>query len=406
MPLEISIYNKQQRTSASGKSYLARVCVFTPGQSGRLTEADQVAPFYTRDQKGDKQWIRLDARTITEAKAEATKAQDVRAAVAAGVPVLAQAGKDGDRLTVRIAAYLEEVESNKSRATYLAYNRSLELFKGSCHRQNLQDVRREDLLAFKTYLRKQDDLGDRAHYNHFLNVSVFFKWAKHPLICMGVRKNDWPVKNERAPEEYTSEEIEALLKAAAGTYRGRKKAKGEKKDDRLLLNSFRRSGLRDGEMSHLTYGDIDGKRSLWTIRPKEGHKLKTKGSQRSVPVGEWLTRKVLEQKKAEGKRDGDVIFPNTLGQPDEHLLRILKRISTKAGLTGRVDQHKFRSTAITTWLRNGSTVPEVMFYCGHVNPATILRYAANVNLQKPEIRNRVTLGAKRTVFAVYVGEPA
>jgi integrase len=390
MPLEISIYNKQQRTSATGKSYLARVCVFTPGQHGRLTEADQVAPFYIRDQKGDKQWIRLEARTITEAKTEAAKAQDVLTAVAAGVPVLAPGGKDGERLTARIAAYLEEVESNKSRATWLAYNRSLELFKESCRRQNVQDVRREDLLAFKTYLRKQDDLGDRAHYNHFLNVSVFFKWAKHPLIGLGVRKNDWPVKNERVPEEYTSEEIEALLKAAAGTYRGQKRAKGEKKDDRLLLNAFLCSGLRDGEMSHLTYEDIDGKHSLWTVRPKEGHTLKTKESQRVVPVGEWLTKKVLEQKKAEGKRDGDVIFPNTLGKPDEHLLRILKRISTKAGLTGRVDQHKFRSTAITTWLRNGSTVPEVMAYCGHVNPATILRYAANVNLQRPEVRNRVT----------------
>ncbi|HXA75602.1 MAG TPA: hypothetical protein VNV41_00585, partial [Candidatus Acidoferrales bacterium] len=146
MPLEISIYNKQQRTSASGKSYLARVCVFTPGQHGRLTEADQLAPFYIRDQKGDKQWIRLEARTITEAKAEAAKAQDVLAAVAAGVPVLAPGGKDGERLTTRIAAYLEEVESNKSRATWLAYNRSLELFKESCRRQNVQDVRREDLL--------------------------------------------------------------------------------------------------------------------------------------------------------------------------------------------------------------------------------------------------------------------
>lgn len=52
MALQISIYNKQQRTSASDKSYLARVCVFNPGQSGRLTEADQVPPFYIRDQKG------------------------------------------------------------------------------------------------------------------------------------------------------------------------------------------------------------------------------------------------------------------------------------------------------------------------------------------------------------------
>ena len=140
----------------------------------------------------------------------------------------------------------------------------------------------------------------------------------------------------------------------------------------------------------LSHGDIDGKHSLWTVRPKAGHNLKTKESQRVVPVGEWLTKKVLEQKKAEGKQNEDLIFPNTRGKPDGHLLRILKRVSKKAGLTGRVDQHKFRSTAITTWLRNGSTVPEVMAYVGHVSPTTILRYAAKVNLQKKENRDRIT----------------
>jgi integrase len=390
MALEISIYNKQRKVSAAGKEYIARVCVFTPGQSGRLSDADQLPPFYIRDQRGAKQWIRLEARTISEAKTEAKKAQDILQAAAKGVPVALPDTDDGHRLATKIAAYLEEIEANKARGTYLAYNRSLELFKASCRRLNLEDVRREDLLAFKTYLRRQDSLGDRSRYNHFLNVSVFFKWANHRSIAMGVKKNDWPAKPERDPEEYTTEEIKALLTAAAKTYRGRDRAKVETKDDRLLLNAFLCSGLRDGEVAHLTYGDIDGKHSLWTVRPKAGHSLKTKESQRVVPVGEWLTKKVLEQKKVEGKQNEDLIFPNTRGKPDGHLLRILKRVSKKAGLTGRVDQHKFRSTAITMWLRNGSTVPEVMAYVGHVSPTTILRYAAKVNLQKKENRDRIT----------------
>jgi integrase len=389
MSLEIAIYNKQLRVSTTGKSYNARVAVFTPSQSGRLTEADQIPPFYVRDRRGNKQWVRLEARTIAAAKVEAGKAQKILEAAAAGVPVLT-ADKDGCKLAHQIAIYLEETEANKSRATWLAYNRSLGLFKESCRRWNVDDVRREDLLAFKTYLRKQNDFGDRARYNHFLNVAVFFKWAKHPLIAMGVRKNDWLPKPERDAEEYSQEEIESLLTAAASTYRGQNKAKGVMKDDRLLLNAFLCSGLRDGEMSHLSYGDIDDKHSLWLVRPKAGHNLKTKESQRAVPVGEWLTKRIMEQKKTEGKQNDDLIFPNTKGAADEHLLRILKRIAAKAGLTGRVDQHKFRSTAITTWLRNGCTVPDVMRFVGHRDPVTILRYAANVNLQKRENRERVT----------------
>jgi integrase len=376
MALQISIYNKQQRTSASDKSYLARVCVFNPGQSGRLTEADQVPPFYIRDQKGGKQWIRLDARSIAEAKVEAAKAQDVMVAAAAGLDVLMPGSENGQRLTVRIAAYLEEVEANKSRATWLAYNRSLELFKESCRRQNVQDVRREDILAFKTYLRKKKIEG-RSLYNHFLNTSVFFGWAGQTFISMGIKKNDWAPKPEREAEAYDEDQIAAMMKAASD-------------EERLLLKAFLNSGLRDGEMMHLSYGDIDARNSIWTVQPKKGHNLKTEESQRRVPVHESITKKIMERMKAQKKTAADLIFPAKNGKADGHMIRIVKRVAKKAGVQGRVDSHKFRSTAITLWLRNGSTVPEVMAYCGHVNPSTILRYAANVNLAKKDNRDKVT----------------
>jgi integrase len=386
MALELSIYNRQTLTSkTTNKTYQGYACVFTPGQSGRLSEADQVGPFYIRDQKGGKQWLRLEARTIGDAKTEAIQAQT---SMAAGIPVVSSS-EDGQKLTSRIAVYLNEVESNKALNTWRAYNRSLELFKESCHRANVQDVRREDLLAFKTYLRNQGS-GDRAIHNHFLNVSVFLKWAGHRLADMKLTKYDWPAKPERDPEEYTADEIEALLTAAASTYRGLDRAANETHDDRLLLQAFLCSGFRHGEIAHLTYGDIDGNHSLWSVRPKAGHTLKTRESQRVVPVPEWLTKRVLDQKTRDGKHNDDLVFPSVGGKANEHSLTILKRVAEKAGLTGRIDQHKFRSTAITMWLRNGSTVPETMDYVGHVNPATILRYAAKVNLQKKENRDKVT----------------
>jgi integrase len=391
--LELSLYNRQTHASKKnpGKTYIGYVCVWSPGQSGRLSDADQRAPFYIRDQRGGKQWIRLEARTITEAKDEAKKAQDILQAESKGLTVAESQGlKDENRLTTRILAYLEEVEANKSKGTYAAYNRSLELFKESCHRLHIGDVKREDLLAFKTFLKKQD-MSDRSVYNHFLNTMIFLKWCK---LTTEVKKTDWPPKPEREPEEYYDDEIDKLLKRAAKTFRGIEKRKGDPtgpgSDDRLLLNSFLCSGLRDGEMAHLTYGEIDPRHSLWSVRSKDGHNLKTKESQRQVPVPAWLTKKIMEKRAAEKKTDEDLIFPNTLGQPDEHLLRILQRIAEDAGVTGRVDNHKFRSTAITWWLRNGTAWPDVMRYVGHASPTTILRYAAKVNLQKPEHREKVT----------------
>jgi integrase len=204
-----------------------------------------------------------------------------------------------------------------------------------------------------------------------LNVCIFLAWAKHPAESLGIKKGDWPVKEERDPEAYTEEEIDKLLKVASGTFRGNAKKAGEKRDDRLLLKAFLYSGLRDGELQHLSYGDIDVKHSLWIVRPKEAHNLKTKESQRRVPVGEDLTKKIIERKEAEGKTGENLIFPNTTEiDPDTHLIRITQRIAELAGIEGRVDNHKFRATTITTWLRNGIAVPDVMGWVGHVSPAT------------------------------------
>jgi integrase len=186
------------------------------------------------------------------------------------------------------------------------------------------------------------------------------------------------------------------LKAASGTFRGNAKKEGEKRDDRLLLKAFLNSGLRDGELQHLSYGDIDVKHSLWSVRPKDHnlktreHKLKTIESQRRVPVGEALTKKIMERKE-EGKTGEDLIFPNTTeSHPDTHLIRITKRVAELAGLEGRVDNHKFRATAITTWLRNGNAVPDVMEWVGHKSPDTILRYYAKVKLEQKEHRQKAT----------------
>jgi integrase len=169
-----------------------------------------------------------------------------------------------------------------------------------------------------------------------------------------------------------------------------KRRKGEERDDRLLLNAFLNSGMRDDELSHLTYGDIDAKHSVWKVRAKGDHNLKTAKSKRDIPVGDWLTAKVMEQKKVEGKQDADLIFPSARGGVDTHLIRITQRIAELAGVKGRVDNHKFRATAITMWLRDGNTVFDVMSWVGHDSTETLKRYAEKLKLENPENRRKAT----------------
>jgi integrase len=391
--LELRIYNLQKQTSESGKEYTGRVLAFAPGQRGAIPAAAETAPFYVRDQRNGKQWIRLDARTLAEAKIEAEKIQHRLEARAKGVEVVEASDANQERLTVRIAHYLNEVEANKSVSTWRLYHRSLELFKESCRRLNVQDVNREDMLAFKTFLKRKG-FESRSVYNHFLNVTVFFAAVKG-RNSLGLKEADWPPKTERLVEEYDLDELQKLIKTAATTFQGMDRNsgryKGTKKDDRLLLNAFLNTGMRNGELAHLTYADIDARHSLWTVKPTEGHKLKTEKAQRQVPVGEWLTKKVMEQKAAEGKKDSDLVFPAPVGGGvNKHLLNIVKRVAELAGVTGRVDMHKFRATAITTWLRAGNTPQDIREWVGHEDPGMLDRYVAKLKLQDQKARAKAT----------------
>ena len=345
-----ALYNGRKKTFAEGTYYLR----------------------YTENGKQRYEAVGTDPAIATAKRIERSGYLDARAAglhvVEAPLPQT-----HGGGLAETIETYLAEIRANKKKRTWQAYANSLAFFARSCKKVQVQSIGRTDMLEFKTFLKSQQ-MGKRSVYNNFLNVMVFLKWAK---VQTGILKNDWPPKPEREPEEYSDAEIEKLLTAALD-------------EERLILNCFLCSGVRSGELAHLTYGDIDFTHSVWTIRDKEDWDTKTEGSKRNVPVPEWLTKKIADR-MSNGRRKTDLIFFNSNGGPNLHLLRIVKRVAKRAGLTDiRVDDHKWRSTAISRWLRAGNSVQDVMSWCGHKSLSTVLRYAAKLNLQKPETRAKAT----------------
>jgi Phage integrase SAM-like domain len=190
MALELTIYNRQKLKSKAGKEYIGYAIAFTPGDRGAVPDAAQQPPFYVREQRnGDTTWTRLQARTLPDAKVEALQAQAVRQAIAKGVEVIQPGDENKERLTTKVAAYLAEVEANKSIATWKVYRRSTELFLESCKKFKVADVDRTDMLQFKTFLKRQGFEG-RTIYNHFLNITIFFVWARGEENTLGLNEND------------------------------------------------------------------------------------------------------------------------------------------------------------------------------------------------------------------------
>src|SRR5215470_16816097 len=132
-------------------------------------------------------------------------------AVNNGVAVVPEGGQNGHRsLASTIADYLEEVRLTKKEKTHAAYSTALTYFRESCHKVNLEDIERADLLRFAAFLRDEKEQSPRSCWNKFSKVMTFVK-------AQGLRglakKNDWPRYTEEEPEIYEKEELKKLFNA-------------------------------------------------------------------------------------------------------------------------------------------------------------------------------------------------
>lgn len=286
-------------------------------------------------------------------------------------------------LPIHAQKYLAEIKGNQARTTYTAYAFGIASFLAFCGRSNLDAVSRADMLDFKNFLRSEG-YSERTVFNQFSCVLVFLKWAGMPVT---LKRGDWPKPDTRDPQEYSEEEIRAILVCAGVT-------------DRLLVNSLACSGMRSSELQHLTYGDIDFHSNIWTVRPKAGWKTKTKNAQREIPIPGWLNLQIAEHMKNLKQTKADTVFVTQDGKPlnNKQVIRKIKTLAKLAKLTGRVDVHKFRSTAISRWLRAGNGITDIMRWVGHSDPTTIMHYAAKANLRRPEVHERAT-----AAFASFAG---
>jgi integrase len=292
------------------------------------------------------------------------------------------------RLADSIAEYNSFIKENKSKKTWMAYKNTLAYFARFCDENGIQALeelrgRKELILKFSKFVMANGN-GESTAFNNFANLMIFLRGAG---IETGIKKSEWPERPERDPEEYTDQELTAMFKAADA-------------EERLVLKSFLFSGFRSGEIAHMTYERIDFDSSVWRVRKNDewGWKPKKKASNRDVPIHPDLTNRIAERMKVKNAKKTDLIFPNSSGKPNMHLLRIVQRVAKRADITDiRVDDHKFRSTAITCWLREGYTVPEVVQMAGHSDIGTIMRYAAKLNVRKKEHRAKADNAASKFV---------
>jgi integrase/recombinase XerD len=293
-------------------------------------------------------------------------------AVNHGVGVVAENGNGQRSLSTTVAEYLEETKLSKKPKTLAAYSTALAYFVESCHKINLADVDRKDLLKFAAFLRDEKGQAPRSVYNKFENVMTFLK-------AQGIRglvgKNDWPRFVEEEPEVYEKEELDTLF------------AKCDAKE-RLWFEFFLMTGMREQEVMHCSWADINLSRGTVTVRFKPEYGFSPKNyREREIPIPAKLVSSLKAEKEKRDKTCG-LVFPTAGCRPKLDFLDTLKAVAERAKLDKESFWlHKFRATFATWSLWAGVDLRTVQQWLGHSDMESTMRYLKPSRSQK--VREKV-----------------
>jgi integrase/recombinase XerD len=273
----------------------------------------------------------------------------------AGLTVTAPDEEKCSRLADVAADYLDETSRRKDRKTWQAYSTAITYFQESCSKVFLADITRDDLIRFADFLRDVKKLEPRSVHNKFSTVMGFLKNVG--VKDLGVRASDRPKFVQPEVSVFEPEELSAIMAASTP-------------QERLFFRFLLMTGFREGEAMHAIWKDLSAATSTITVRAKPEYRWKPKANkERTVPVPAVLLEELLAVKPAEG----GLLFPTAKGTPDNHMLRIIKRVAERAGLQDAY-LHKFRATFATTLLRNGVDLKTLQAWMGHSDLASTMRY--------------------------------
>ena len=286
-------------------------------------------------------------------------------------------------IAAAIVHFLDETKLSKKPKTFAAYSLALTYFQESCPKPSLDELNRDDLVAFAAFLRDKKHLAPRSCSNKFADVIAFLK--RYGISGL-VGKKDWPRYVEEEPEIYEREE---LLKLFIACYA----------EERLWYEFFLMTGMREQEVMHCSWADINLARGTVTVRYKPEYGFSPKNyREREIPIPAKLVEKLKTAKANPDETcplasSSGLLFPTSGGRPKLNFLDDLKAVAIRANLNPEsVWLHKFRATFATWSLLAGVDLRTVQQWLGHSDMESTMRYL------KPS-RSRQTQQKVNEIFA-------
>jgi integrase len=335
-------------------------------------ETHKEGAYYLEWREGAKR-VRLSVgKDPADASARRLRKEAELNAVNNGVSVVAD-GPNGHRsVAAAVADFLDETKLTKKPKTLAAYSTALAYFVESCHKLNLEEIDRKDLLKFSAFLRDEKEQAPRSVYNKFENVMTFLK--AHGIRGL-VGKNDWPRFTEEEPEIYEREELDKLF------------AKCDE-EERLWYEFFLMTGEREQEVMYTYWSDVNLTASTVRVSHKPDRGWTPKAyKEREIPIPSKLA-KSLKAWKAKSDKTCGLVFPTAGCRPKLDFLDGLKAVAESAKLDKEnFWLHKFRATFATWSLWAGVDLRTVQQWLGHSDMESTMRYLKPSRSQ--QVRDKV-----------------
>ena len=344
--------------------------------------------YYIRWYQGKKQvW-----KAVGTDPTDALKAQLRQERVLAGESVPSEQRSPTHRPTLAeaIEKFLAERETQTDARGLARWKWELELFAKVSGSVWLDEVDRADVFKLIRHYQNKLKSKPRTVFNRIQSLGTFLNNRKHEVDfafrAVGHRKGgDIPAFVEPEVDYYSEGELVKFFAACD-------------EEERIRYQFFLRTGCREREVMFATWADIhfaeyDKKKSAeeqeastYTVneKPKMGFTIKNHKS-REIPLSDDLVEALKTYQVLYPNRK--TIFVNKDGGPEGHFLGKLKAIVKRANLPGEWSLHKFRRTFATNALANGVPIHVVQEWLGHCDLTTLKRYAAKIEMKKPQYRN-------------------
>jgi len=297
----------------------------------------------------------------------------------------------GRSLEELIEKFEQELKDKQRKArTVESYMKSLEQFSQFCASANIKTIDQVDksaMLGFVGWLEKNLETRAGGHPNNtyrnkLKDVRVFLIDAG---IGMPLKPKDWPKEVRARKEKYSVEAVKNMLSAADDVERHDNNL-WSAEDDKDLVHFLLKTGFRDDEIAHAQYSDINFKNGTVNVTSKPrgsfpGHPELTwtpknnSAREKDIVIDQALLKRLEKRKTRYESKSSSLIFPNKVGKPNNHLIRVIQRLAKEAGVEGRIGMHKFRKTFATMVAREEG-IEAARILLGHEDIVTTQRYLA------------------------------